>query len=139
MNKKDRFNQAFAHLKSIGLIHTQKDLADKMKSTQANVSSALKGKEKVLTDNFLVRLNEAFDNIFSREWLLNGEGEMLKTTLNQSVNGDNNTTIAGNGNNVNAIMKIYFEEIAAQRRLTEKMQEQVDRLLNIIESMNQVR
>lgn len=77
----------------------------------------------------------------NRDWLLTGDGEMLKESINQTVNGHNNTAVAGNGNNVNATTLI--NEIMAQRKITEaaqkqldKSQEQIDRLLTIIENVN---
>lgn len=77
MNKKERFRAAFDYLRSCGLAHTQKDIAGRMPTTPPNVSSALKGDEKVLTDSFLRRFNNAYNNIFSYEWLIRGEGSML--------------------------------------------------------------
>lgn len=95
MDKKKRFNESFQHLRNMGVVHTQKDLAEKMGSTQANISSALSGVERVLTGRFLHRFNSAFNNIFNEDWLLYGKGEMLaqpqKTTAVASNNsyGDN--------------------------------------------------
>jgi len=78
MEKKERFVKAYEYLKSIGLVHTQKDVAEKMNSTAPNVSSAMKGVESVLTDRFLSRFCEAFNGVFSLNWLLTGEGPMLQ-------------------------------------------------------------
>lgn len=69
-----------------------------------------------------------FPNL-SRVWLLAGEGPMLNdgTTITQSnVNGDNN---------VNTDLKNAINEIGEQRKLTAKAQEQIDRLLAIIEKL----
>lgn len=75
-------------------------------------------------------------------WLLTGEGEMLLPAINQDVTGDNNTSVAGNGNHVNSTPTSLIEEIAAQRKLTEaaqehlsKAQEQMDRLIAVIEKL----
>ena len=65
----------------------------------------------------------------SRVWLLAGEGPMLNegTTITQSnVNGDNN---------VNTDLKNAINEIGEQRKITAKAQEQIDRLLAIIERL----
>jgi phage repressor protein C with HTH and peptisase S24 domain len=78
MSKVERLNEAYNYLKFKGIIGTQKDVAVAMNSTQPNVSSALKGDEKVLTDNFLVRFSSAYEDI-SSSWLLTGEGEMLSS------------------------------------------------------------
>jgi hypothetical protein len=77
MEKKERFNKAFAYLKFKGIISKQKDLADLMGSSEATVSLALKGDPAALTARFLRRFNTAADNVFSLDWLLTGEGEML--------------------------------------------------------------
>jgi hypothetical protein len=77
----------------------------------------------------------------NRVWLLTGEGQMLISSapsINQEVCGNNNKTIAGgNGNSIGggAEFSAALAEIAAQRRLTEKAQEQFDRLLSILEKM----
>lgn len=70
-------------------------------------------------------------------WLMTGEGEMLKATVNQTANGDNNTQVAGNANHINsqATIEKALAEISEQRKLVSKSQEQIDRLLSIIEKM----
>lgn len=77
MDKKQRIQAAYEHLRSIGLVHTQKDVAIAMKSTQQNVSAAFGGNEKVLTDRFIARFNAAFDDIFDVNWIITGNGSML--------------------------------------------------------------
>lgn len=79
MNKKERFNQAYKYAYDKGLIHSQKDLSEKMQTTESNVSRALKGVPSVLTDRFISRFCHVFP-IFSVEWLMYGEdnSEMLK-------------------------------------------------------------
>ena len=77
MDKKERLNQAYNYLKYKGIIRSQSDLAEKMNASQPNISAALSGVPRVLTSRFLRRFNEAVENIFSLDWLLTGEGEML--------------------------------------------------------------
>ena len=81
----------------------------------------------------------------SREWLLYGEGQMLKTQSNpnQMVLEDNHTLIAGllgNSNyiNNNGLLTKIIEEFSAQRDLNNKYQEQINRLLKIIEQQNEI-
>lgn len=81
MNKKERFNRAYNFLKFEGIISKQEDVAKAMKASQSNVSMALKGREGVLTDNFLMRFTNAFKQI-SLPWLLNEEGPMLTVSPN---------------------------------------------------------
>ena len=77
MNKKDRFCAAYEHLRHIDKIRTQQDLADVIGSTSQNVSRALSGNPKVLTDNFLLRFLTAYPDIFSMSWMFTGKGTML--------------------------------------------------------------
>jgi phage repressor protein C with HTH and peptisase S24 domain len=76
MDRKERINKAFSFLKYEGIVKTQADVAKKMGSTRANVSSALSGKEFALTDSFLIRFSRTFKQI-NQDWLLNEEGSML--------------------------------------------------------------
>jgi hypothetical protein len=84
------------------------------------------------------------------DWLLNGEGEMLKNdsdgdTITQTVGGDNNGTMIGKhtgkysgkfalfagGDDISRLIATN-KELLAQNR---KSQEQIDRLIGIIEKM----
>nr|DAO79839.1 MAG TPA: putative transcriptional regulator [Caudoviricetes sp.] len=80
MERVDRFKKAFEYLRYNGLATTQLDVAKKMGSQRSNISSALNGNERYLTDNLLAKFNEAFGGIFDVNWLINGEGSMLKGT-----------------------------------------------------------
>lgn len=77
MNRNERLQEAYGYLRSKGVVHTQKDLAQLMGTTAPNISSALKGVESVLTDKFLRRLNKACGSLFNESWLLSGDGDML--------------------------------------------------------------
>ena len=77
--------QAFEYLTSKGYISTQKELARKMQATPQNVSRALSGDEKVVTEKFMTRLNLAMDGMFRIPWLLNGEGQMLADKNNRQI------------------------------------------------------
>lgn len=96
-----RLNKGFEYLRSIGMVHTQADVAKAMGASRPNVSSALKGDGKVLTDKFLKRFANAFD-VLSQDWLLTGEGPMLASDLSGSVHqqssGDYSPNVNGTGN-----------------------------------------
>lgn len=96
-----RLNKGFEYLRNIGMVHTQADVAKAMGASRPNVSSALKGDEKVLTDKFLKRFANAFD-VLSQDWLLTGEGPMLTSDLSGSVHqqssGDYSPNVNGSGN-----------------------------------------
>lgn len=78
-------NSMFKYLKSNGQLHTQKDLAIKLGTYPSNISKALKGDEEYLTESFIDRFNKAFGSIFNDDWLLSGEGTMLKEKQDEVV------------------------------------------------------
>lgn len=161
MERKDRFKEAFEYLKNRGSVHTQRDVALKMDSSEGNVSKAFKGDERVLTNRFLRRFNEAYGNIFNLDWLIDGVGDMLVVNNGNILIGDGNTNTHNHSgenttNNRNtttttnnysgcgcggegegdtlpsAMYQTFFDELSAQRKVTEKAQEQIDTLLDII-------
>ena len=85
MTKKERINTAYQHIRTLGVVRTQRELATLMGASASNISSALNGVESVLTDRFLHRFNEACNNIFDINWLLTGEGEMLKSAVKEAA------------------------------------------------------
>jgi hypothetical protein len=72
----------------------------------------------------------------NRDWLLYGEGEMLRSaTYTQNVDEGRNFTQTGNVtvNNSDVALLQAINEISEQRRMVQKAQEQIDRLLNLLE------
>lgn len=141
MRKIERFDKYMAF----------KGLNDNKVTVDLGLSNGTIGKSRKNGRDLSDRVVEQILNFYidlNRIWLLTGEGEMLNKdikqgSIKQEAKGDNNTQVAGNGNNVNVTTKSLLEELAAQRKLTEKAQEQVskaqeqiDRLLSIIEKMN---
>lgn len=103
-DRKSRLHKAFEYLRRNGLAHTQKDVAERMRASQQSVSSAMKGVEKVLTDNFLRRLNSAYGYMFNEEWLMTGEGEMLREPCaHTSVIHASYSIVTGGGDNSGSV------------------------------------
>lgn len=135
--RKDRLQIAFEFLRNQGKVHTQKDVARIMQTTEPNISAALKGSERVLTDKFLRRFNTAFNSIFSDNWLIAGEGEMLQPAQNMgNISNSNLTGVNVNGKEIhinpdayNTLLKI----VENNQKSTEKFQEQIDRLITLLE------
>lgn len=75
-NKVGRLAVAYEYLKSIGKAHKQQDIAEQMSTDKANVSRAMNGDARYLTNRFLSRFNMAYGNIFNLDWLLCGVGDM---------------------------------------------------------------
>ena len=118
MERKIRLQQAFSYIKSLGLAHSQKDVAIAMGATPPNVSSALKGDGKVLTDKFLLRFNAAYDNLFDKNWLLTGDGEMLHNAE------ESNARILGGvytaGENDESVLMVDYIPVSATATFIEK-------------------
>ena len=138
----NRLSEAIEYLKSNGMIHKQQDIAERMQADKSNVSRALSGDEKYLTDNFIKRFNVAFGNRFNVEWLIKGEGEMLRPEQNVSdVSGSTvvGANVNGNGNNIsnNDASNIagMIELQKGYQDMMKKSQEQIDRLLAVIERL----
>lgn len=79
------------------------------------------------------RISKQFPDL-NTGWLLTGEGEMLKSGTIQQA-GDNSTQVHGNDNHVNNphVLEMAMQEIAEQRKLVAKSQEQIDRLITLLE------
>ncbi len=98
---KERLKTAFNYLKFKGLVKSQKKLAKDIGTSEPCVSYAMNGNEKYLTKNFLIKLNNAYNNIFNMSWLLTGEGEMLASSQPSTTIASNNTygdNASGNNN-----------------------------------------
>ena len=75
----------------------------------------------------------------NRDWLLYGEGNMLSEEMPEQGSAAIVNNQVGNGNHFNSEMTVnqFMIELAAQRKLTEKAQEQMDRLITIIEKFTE--
>lgn len=79
---------------------------------------------------------EAFPQL-NRDWLLTGNGDMINKPSQEAI-GNGAIAAGGNVSNINnsSALDKAIDEISAQRKLVEKSQEQIDRLITIIENMN---
>lgn len=71
-----RLHQVIDYLKDIGKIHKQQDIVDALGIAKSNLSMALKGNERYLTEGFLKRFAAAYSDYINEDWLLTGEGQM---------------------------------------------------------------
>ena len=107
---------------------TQKEFEDRCGMSNGYVANIRKslGSDKILS------IAQQFPEL-NRDWLLYGEGEMLK--VSQSMGDVNNSLVvganfSGNGNNIT-----HNDSINEMIGLLKKKDEQIDRLLTIIEKM----
>ena len=109
----------------------QKDVADYLGVTNQFISQVIQGKCNLPSSKLKALLNN------DKGW----DVSMLTgPTTQQSLKGDNNLQIAGNNNqshvNSSEALLRAIDEIGEQRRLVAKSQEQIDRLLGIIERLD---
>lgn len=101
---------------------TMKEFETKCGLSTGYVTSMRKGYGADKLNNVL----KAFPQL-NRDWLLYGEGSMLSASEPDSISASSSTDIS-------AVLNKAMDEIAAQRRLTEKSQQQIDRLLSLLEA-----
>lgn len=109
---------------------TQDELAARLGVSQPYVNALLNDK-KSFGKKQAQKWNELFG--LSVNWLLTGLGDMHSDSIVQNnQNGDN---IHGHSVTVNKTEKDYLEIIKTQAEQLSKSQQQIDRLLSIIERM----
>lgn len=124
MSVKERTYQ-FIEYKGISV----KKFEELCKLSNGYVSSMRKGYGDDKLNNVLTMFPE-----LNRDWLIYGEGEMLNPPVVQNnQNGDN---INGHSVTVNKTEKDYLDIIKMQAEQISKSQEQIDRLLSIIEKLS---
>lgn len=117
---------------------TMKTFEQKCGLSTGYVTSMRKGFGSDKLSNVLMAFPE-----LNRDWLLYGEGEMIKGSVSQTSHGDNSPNINGNGNHLeptSSLLDKALDEISAMRQaLTDALavnQRNTDRLLTIIENMS---
>ena len=101
-----------------------------------------RGKGRDLSNKSVEKLVEVYSDL-NKAWLLSGSGDMLNSSSPQAVTTalsaeEGSTTFIGDNNKVNADQTIAMlvAEVAAQRRVTEKVLEQNSELLAMIAANN---
>lgn len=139
MEAKERIKTAYEYLQKIGAVRTQIDVAERMSTKKQSVNQAFNGNKSYLTKNFILKFNNAFDNIFNVDWLMEEKGEMLRNHNTQIVGDINNSSVFGvnvNGNGIQITPSSYdalIDVIQRQQHEIQKFQEQIDRLLTLLE------
>ncbi len=96
MDKKERFHKLLRYIiykNDVPITGALKAIAGQAGVSYSNLSTAARGSEKYLTDSLMLNINAAYDNPFRRSWLQNGDGEMLESKENATVENEAVTTI----------------------------------------------
>lgn len=126
METVERFRKAYDYLYESGAIHTKKDLAEKMKVSRGSVQYAYAGNESYLNESFLKKFAKTFEAI-NLDWLLTGEGEMLKKAQEApKTNGMTNSS----DENISKLLEQNKELIDVLKKSLEESQRTNSILLN---------
>lgn len=107
----ERLRKVFDYLVFKGLFTTQAEFASEIGINKSNLSSALNGNEKYLSDALFRKITALYDEI-SLSWLLYGEGEMLKVPATLSIYKPTTEERQEIGANVN--MKVVPAEVVEE-------------------------
>ena len=75
--KQERLCEVYTYLRGKGKVHTQSDFAEVLRITRPAISAAMNGNEAYLTKNLFQKICGAFPGVFSIDYLLTGQGELL--------------------------------------------------------------
>lgn len=129
-SKKQRLLDAYDYLYYKGIVHSVKELADKMGRSRPGVSKALNGSPDYLNDKFLTAFVQKFD-MFSLDWLITGEGSMFTSPFESK---DNNLD---HGSLINAAMAAKDETIRAKDETIASLRETIEAQKNEIYMLKQ--
>lgn len=73
-----RFKESYLHLREMAIVHTQRDFAKLLRSNEANVSRLFRGDARYTTSTLVSRISLASGIPFNEDYLLRGEGALLK-------------------------------------------------------------
>lgn len=84
--KQERLREVYEHLRQHFGVHTQIDFAKVLGLTRPAISAAMNGNEAYLTDNLFKRICAAYQGVFSLDYLLTGNGQLL--TIQEEVKSE---------------------------------------------------
>lgn len=116
---------------SLGLSQVQ--LSKEIDLAQGYISELEKGKKQI-TDEVVAKLRERYGEEIIEQWMQ--ETPIVQQTVEGEINnfsGSGDVTVQGGDCVPLAAFNKMMEEIAEQRKIVSKSQEQIDRLLNLLE------
>ena len=84
MDSLQRLTQAVEYLRNNGKAKTQEVIAKDLGRNRTNIAKAMRGNPEYLTDDFLRDFAHVYSEYISEEWLVAGQGEMIKTLIPSS-------------------------------------------------------
>lgn len=128
------FAEAFRWIKkNVEGVRYQKDLAARIGVSEDTITRIMRDQTEV-TDDFLCKFNEAFDNIFNYQWLRGEDNEpMLAAELGKSNPHPSAPTI-DNGSAINAALAAKDETIETLKARIVDLQRTIDDKVEIIKA-----
>ena len=135
-----RLGEAVKYLRNTKRVRTQTELAEVVGCSKNQLSRAIAGSEKDLTQKFIGRINDAFDDIFNEKYIWDGKGTLLKepeeipktpVTMNQeAVGAEGLTSIISS-----LVTQLSFkdEQLAKKDMAISKKDDEIDFLKQQIE------
>lgn len=146
VSRQEILQSIYNKLKFTGAVRSRQDFAEKISYNYTCTSAAFNGMERYLNDRFFTRILKAFPQV-SEEYVRTGVGEVLIADPETGeVYGMSGTGIQplttprtrGNDTDVDRALQAIeaqTELMRNQQRQTEKALEQIDRLIEIIQTM----
>ena len=125
-----RVNQMYKYAIANGIVDGKTAFADFLQVQPATMSRYLSGKQEPSV-NSMRRFNVIFGNIFNESWLILGQGEMLASNEKQQEPAVKPSEPIG----VEAFSSAITMLVEEMKRSNIAKDEQIDRLLTIIENM----
>lgn len=118
------------------IVKNQADFALKIGIARSQLSEILSGKRKV-TESLVNKIHNLYPHL-NKEWLINGDGEMKVGVIQNNENGDNinghSVTINKTEGDYLEIIKSLTAQLAVSQQQASISQEQMNRLITIIEN-----
>ena len=122
-----RFQDAYDYLYHNGSINSKTDLAKIMGAGRTSISYAYNGRPEYLNEKFLIKFSNAFPGVFNIDWLLTGDGEMLKKAQEDTKS---NEVTNSSDENISRLLEQNKELIEVLKKSLEESQRTNSILLN---------
>lgn len=134
MNKRNKVIGEIAYNERL----TVSQIAKIIGKPATNLYDIQKGKINGISEKLADLILEKFPH-YNKVWLLTGEGEMLRDIHMDEKMGDDSRIADDGHDTLPSTLNKAIGEIAEQRKIIAKCQEQIDRLIAVIERMADAR
>ena len=134
MNKRNKVIGEIAYNERL----TVSQIAKIIGKPATNLYDIQKGKINGISEKLADLILEKFPH-YNKVWLLTGEGKMLRDIHTDEKIGDDSRIADDGHDTMPSTLDKAIGEIAEQRKIIAKCQEQIDRLIAVIERMTDAR